>query len=151
MKYLIVGMFFLMSVSLFGQEGTHKRKDQIKALKIGFITEKLDLTPETSEKFWPIYNQHEKEVETLRTQYAPRDQSEELGEEEALALIDKRIAFEEKMLILNKNYINDLKTVLSGKQILTLLNVDREIKRKMLKSMKDRRGDRNMEKRKKKK
>lgn len=34
--------------------------EQIKAEKIGFITQKLDLTVEEAQVFWPVYNQYEK-------------------------------------------------------------------------------------------
>ncbi|MEF9949564.1 MAG: hypothetical protein RR980_02305 [Mucinivorans sp.] len=32
--------------------------EEIAAQKIAYVTDKLDLTPSQSEKFWPIYNQY---------------------------------------------------------------------------------------------
>ena len=39
---------------------------KVEALKISFITNKLNLTPEEAKLFWPIYNQYEDEKKALR-------------------------------------------------------------------------------------
>ena len=33
-----------------------KARENIKAIKVGYLTEKLKLTPEQATKFWPVYN-----------------------------------------------------------------------------------------------
>ena len=38
----------------------------MQALKIAFITQRLDLTSAEAEKFWPIYNEYEVEINNLR-------------------------------------------------------------------------------------
>lgn len=39
-----------------GQDPTQEKADHIKAQKIAFFTEKLSLTPEEAQRFWPVYN-----------------------------------------------------------------------------------------------
>lgn len=54
----------LLSISLTGAfasvpdgpEGPHGHGDEIRNMKIAFFTDALQLTPEQSEKFWPVYN-----------------------------------------------------------------------------------------------
>ena len=55
MKKLLYILFFmtLLGVSAQGPEARKK----IEAAKIALITERLDLTPEQAEKFWPIYRE----------------------------------------------------------------------------------------------
>lgn len=36
--------------------GPHGHGDEIRNMKIAFFTDALQLTPEQSEKFWPVYN-----------------------------------------------------------------------------------------------
>lgn len=36
-------------------------REKIKAEKVAFLTTRMDLTPQEAEKFWPVYNQLEKE------------------------------------------------------------------------------------------
>jgi Spy/CpxP family protein refolding chaperone len=43
-----------------------ERLQNIQNAKIAFITEKISLTPEQSQKFWPLYNQLETERNNLR-------------------------------------------------------------------------------------
>ena len=54
-KTILIILFFL-SISSFAQQGMNEKKEQIKALKVGFITNELALTTEEASKFWPIYN-----------------------------------------------------------------------------------------------
>jgi Spy/CpxP family protein refolding chaperone len=49
-------------------EGGPMRKqirDKIKTMKIWKLTEEVGLTPEQSEKFFPVYNRHQKAIEEL--------------------------------------------------------------------------------------
>ena len=39
-----------------------QNEEKLKAQKIAFITQKLDLTPDESAKFWPLYNQMESDM-----------------------------------------------------------------------------------------
>src|SRR6478609_4899475 len=56
------------------QQNEHA-KEKIKAARIGLITQRLGLTPEQAEKFWPIYNEFTQKRTDLRQQYkdAERD------------------------------------------------------------------------------
>ena len=64
-KKLIPILILFISVSAFAQRG-EKMNERIKAQKIAFITEKLSLTSEEAQEFWPIYNEIEAKKETLR-------------------------------------------------------------------------------------
>lgn len=46
-------LFLFVTTFTFGQTPQEK-KDKIKALKVAYITEKLDLTTEEAQKFWPF-------------------------------------------------------------------------------------------------
>ena len=63
-------------VFVFTLQGTaqpHQRKqehrEKIRAHKIGFLTEKLDLSPEEAQKFWPLYNELEAERQSLQEEF----------------------------------------------------------------------------------
>ena len=45
-----------------------KKREKIHAQKIAFISTEVDLTPAEAQKFWPVYNQYEAEVEVVRKQ-----------------------------------------------------------------------------------
>jgi len=43
-----------------------KMHERIKAQKVAFITERLNLSPEEAQKFWPIYNSFENKANKIR-------------------------------------------------------------------------------------
>lgn len=52
----------LISFSLLAQRKENKPgydREKLSAAKIAFITQKLDITPDQAEQFWPLYNAFE--------------------------------------------------------------------------------------------
>jgi hypothetical protein len=62
---------------------------RITALKIAYITKRLDLSPEEAQKFWPIYNQYADELVRAR-QDANRNSKTEIELDESLLNIRKK-------------------------------------------------------------
>jgi len=55
---LIAGLVLIaMQLQVSAQE---RPDDKIKTIKIAYFTERLSLTPEEAEAFWPVYNDFEK-------------------------------------------------------------------------------------------
>lgn len=55
----------MLSVKVSAQENRNKQPhktsmENVRSQKIAYFTDKLALTPEESEKFWPVYNMREK-------------------------------------------------------------------------------------------
>ena len=67
MKRLIPILILLISFSGFAQRGG-EIQEKIKAQKIAFITDKLELTSEEAQQFWPIYNEFEAKVEKIKSE-----------------------------------------------------------------------------------
>ena len=65
MKKLIITI--LMSASIlasYAQEGRSNidKIEHLKAQKVAFMTQQIDLTSEEAQKFWPVYNEWEKQL-----------------------------------------------------------------------------------------
>ena len=68
---LLLPLILFISAAAFAQDDAKKEKhEQIKALKVSFITTELSLTAEESEKFWPVYNAYEEKQRELRMKKA---------------------------------------------------------------------------------
>ena len=67
---LLGAIFLLFNLSLAQPEPDDemdpKRKEKIDILKRSFITEKIQLTVNEAEKFWPLYNEREVSKEAVR-------------------------------------------------------------------------------------
>jgi len=76
----------LVSVVLFAPAQNGNR---LEALKIAYITNKLNLSPEEAQKFWPIYNNYSLELKVTRMK-AINNNSSEIELDEALLNIRKK-------------------------------------------------------------
>jgi hypothetical protein len=65
MKKYIFLILFLITTFSYGQNG--KKLERIKALRIAYISNKLNLTSEEAEKFWPVFNTFDTKQFDLRS------------------------------------------------------------------------------------
>ncbi len=140
---------FFMSAALMAQERRIKRPDpdKVKAYKIAYITDKLDLTPEEAEKFWPIYNENEKLMAELRKEenlaikkhIKERSDIEGVTEKEAQEIVSSMRKIEQRIHDQKGRVYSRLKKVLPYKKILKLQVAEREFKRSLLRKLKKRR------------
>lgn len=137
-KTLLI-ILFLLSISLFAQQGMNEKKEQIRALKVGFITNELSLTTEEASKFWPIYNafddkqfelRHQK-MKTFKAQML--DESlDKMSEKEAATLLAQMESNENELSQLRKKFIINLRSILPAKKILKLKKAEDNFNRKLL-------------------
>lgn len=137
MKKLLLILTLTFTLSTFAQD--RGNGDRIKALKIAFITEQLQLTETEAQQFWPIYNKFEAEHLKLRKnelEYLRDVDFESLSETEAQTLLMKQFETDEKKYQLKKQFITDLTNVLPAKKILTLKASEEAFKRRMMDRLK---------------
>lgn len=61
-----IAILLVFGSSFFANAQRHDRDFQkIESFKIQYLTEKLDLSPEMAQKFWPVYNQYQKEMRAI--------------------------------------------------------------------------------------
>ena len=143
---IIYPIVFLLISSLSFSQGFKEKKEKVKALKVAYITEQLDLTKEEAQKFWPIYNAYDDKQAELRHEKmrAILDRFEpgnvdKLSEKEASTLLTQMETVEESLFTLRKKFIKDLQGVLSAKKIIKLKKAEEDFNRTLLKQIKERR------------
>jgi len=110
-----------------------QHKEKIKTHKIAYITDKLDLTPEEAEKFWPVYNEHESKMEADRKEFRDKNKVKaeaipDLTDTEAKEFLNARLDHEQNTLNLRKDFYNQLDGILSPKKILMLMEAEKEFR-----------------------
>ena len=141
MKKLIPLVVVLISVSAFAQRGG-KIAERIKTQKIAFITEKLNLSSEEAQQFWPVYNEIEAKKEALRKESMSKRKGkrpEDLSDKEAKTLLNEMLNIEDQRHQLQRELVSKLEGVISSKKILKLMRVEREFDRKLLDKLKEQR------------
>jgi hypothetical protein len=142
-KILAPLLFLIATLSLSSQE--KQDWDKIKSLKIAFITERLNLSPEEAQSFWPIYNEHQSKREGLF-----REERFEIGSEiknldalsdaQASALLIRMQKLEEEKHKLEKSYIEKISKTISAKKTILLMRSEEDFKRQLIKQYRQKRG-----------
>ena len=134
---------FLVSLSGFAQVGSRmkEKKEQIKALKIAYITDELKLTAEEATKFWPIFNSFEEKQKEFRLQKFKNKLNDDslngLSEKDATTLLTQIENSEDELYQLRKKFIINLKTVLPASKILKLKKAEEGFSKKLLQQYRD--------------
>ena len=143
---IIFPILFLLMTSISFAQGFRDKKEKVKALKVAYITEQLDLTTEEAQKFWPIYNtfddkqaelRHEK-MRAILDRFEPGS-VEKLSEKDASTLLTQMETIEENLFTLRKKFIKDLQGVISAKKIIKLKKAEVDFNRHLLKQMREKR------------
>lgn len=144
-KIFILLLVMVTGVSL-AQKGA--MRERIKAQKIAFITDQLQLTSEEAQVFWPVFNAYESKFEEikqgeLRSIKMALRSSSSLTDQEAKDLLDRLVTTENDLHNLKLQLIKDLKSVLPPQKILKLKIADEEFNKRLLEKLREFRQKRN--------
>ncbi len=124
-----------------------ERKEKVEAMKVAYITNKLELTPTEAQQFWPVFNEYESKVQTIR-QSRRKDSKDgmenldQLNDKEVEAFIDSEVGFRQKELDVLKEYHAKFKSVLPIRKVAKLYRAQEDFKRELLKKIQERKGER---------
>jgi hypothetical protein len=138
-------LFLFISFTFYAQgERMKEKKEQIKAMKVAFLTTELNLTSNEAEKFWPIYNTFDDKQFELRHQKMKGsfrkmddDELDKLSDKEAATLLNQIESNEEDHFQLRKKFISNLKEVLPAVKIIKLKKAEENFNRKLLQQYRD--------------
>ena len=126
-------------------QGFKEKKEKIKALKVAYITEKLDFTTDEAQKFWPIYNTFDEKQFEIRhnkmkaiIKKIEESGMDNISEKEAQNLISQIENSEDELHNLKKKFMQDLQKVIPAKKIILLKKTEEEFNRKLLREFKER-------------
>jgi len=142
---LSLSTLFATASKSFIQNGNTK-KEQIEAMKVAFITRKLELTPAEAQVFWPVYNQFEAEQEALRKRHRQEkmvnseDDYSGLSDADTEKMVDNEIIFRQQELDILKKYHSQFKKVLPIKKVALLYKAQQDFQKELLKKIQERAG-----------
>ena len=119
-KYLLILLLIIGGLSqIKAQDGNGEK---IQSLKIAFITQKLQLTPDEAQKFWPVYNQYDDEIRSIQ-----------LNDKNGPALEN-----EEKLLNIRKKYLASFEKVIGPQKVNRLFNAERDFRDILIRRLQNR-------------
>jgi len=135
-RYILILLlaFFYSHVGISQNSET----DKIEQLKIAFFTEELDLTSSEAKRFWPVYTKHENKYDQLRSTKWESVKSrlnkiEELTVDESKALLKDYMDYKRARVEYREEFVQNLKDVISPKQIMMLKKAEYDFNKKLLK------------------
>lgn len=137
-RLLQLALIFFISFSSIAQEKKDNKHEKIKALKIAFISQRLDLTEKEAQKFWPVYNLHNENINEIRQKqlrkihYEIRQNKDNMSENEASDVLNRLTTAENNIHNEQVQLISKLKAIISSKKIILLKVAEQEFKRKIL-------------------
>lgn len=144
MKKIIAPILFLLVTTFSFAQGHKEKQEKIKALKVAYITEQLQLTSDEAQKFWPIYNDYQEKQfdlrhEKMRAILGKLDAAniDKLSEKEASSLLTQMESIEETLFTLQKKFTKDLQGIMSDKKIMKLKKAEGDFNRHLLKQMRE--------------
>lgn len=123
MKQLLLYFLFLVGTfQVAHAQNNPGREQKIEALKIAFITEKLQLTADEAKRFWPVYNDYEQEIKDIAVHSRDGDVLEN----------------EEKLVNVKKKYRPSFEKILGSDKTNRLFIAERDFRSILIKRLKNR-------------
>lgn len=143
MKRLIIPVLALIICFNAYSQRDDKMHERVRAQKVAFITQRLDLSPDEAQKFWPIYNAFEQKVNEMRhndlKEVRKAMKRGDLSENEAQNLLEKFMKVEDKLHIAKKQLVKDLGNVIPPQKIIQLKITEEAFNKKLMKMLQQRR------------
>lgn len=135
----------LFSIQSYTQMNKESR-EKIKTLKIAYLTEKLNLSAEEAQKFWPVYNKFDEQKIKLRTSnrgeikkyIKQKGNINNIDDKEAKRLINLKLKNDKTLNELEFKFVKDISKIISHKKILQLQIAEMEFARKLMRKYKRR-------------
>ena len=127
------------------KEPTSDRMEKYRAEKIAYMTANLNLTTAEAQKFWPIYNEFEKERMTSQGKRHELDRKimetgDNIAEKEILELNHDLVqSFQDEADVVKK-YNEKLMKVLPPQKVLMIYKVENQFRMEMIRKYRDRQG-----------
>lgn len=111
-----------------------KAQEKIKAARAAYITERLGLTAEEAEKFWPIYHEFNEKREKIRERFKQDRQSNKSEKE----MLDLEFKLKQEQLDLEKDYSQRFQKAIPAQKLMNLRQAEGDFRKLLLRQINER-------------
>jgi hypothetical protein len=142
LTFILLLSLLIVRETLYGQAKDTQKEELVKAQKIAFFTEKLNLSTDEAQRFWPVYNDYwkrkDKIIEDRRNAMKfCSENMENLSAGEIEKYGDMYINFLKQESDLLIEFNEKFKKVLSPEKVMKLYLADYDFKTYLLKQIRD--------------
>jgi hypothetical protein len=149
-KLLFTLAAILLALSVQAQDEGMPRKEldpkvqeRIKAARVAFITERLALTPEEAEKFWPVYRELSEKRLALREQFEQKKNNpdpKKTVEQNEKDLMDYGFQLRQKELDLDREYAPKILNAIPSQKMMMLRKAEDDFRLMIMNQIQKRQG-----------
>ena len=141
MTIIAIILMSLLGTGFASAQNQNKKKDwedKIKAEKIAYLTDAMDLSPAEAERFWPLYNKAEAETRQcwrlMMEAYRALEASIDAGKDdkEIGVLLDKFLDAQEASRGIERKYTTEYRKILSNDKIARLYISEENFRRQQI-------------------
>lgn len=133
LSILFLLCFFVGAIN--AQEKRQERNARIESMRAAYITERLELTVEESQMFWPIFNEYEAKRKKIQKNFSHKKDIESMTDAEAEVFLTQSFVKDQDILDLKRTYFEKFKTVIPIKKIVQLPRIEKRFRQELLKRM----------------
>ncbi|NOY37542.1 MAG: hypothetical protein GXO83_08195 [Chlorobi bacterium] len=140
----LVAILLIMLAGLPLRAQNQDRIQRLNAQKIAFFTERLNLTPEEAQQFWPVYNAYQQEKSSINK--AKREilqdinrNSRNMDDKELEELADRFVDYDRQLADIQIKYHQEFKKVLPIRKVVRLYQAEQQFTTFLLRQIQNRR------------
>lgn len=146
----ILGGVFLLTIYSIGlsaqsasnNQSTQKKQEKMEAMKVAFISQQMNLTPEEAQAFWPVYNAYQAKIKDLKKAHKGRRILEggdlsTLTDAEIEQLLDDNFVYAQAMLNLKIQFHSEMKKILNVRKIAAYYKAEEDFKKELLRKVRE--------------
>lgn len=134
------------------RNATRNLQYKVKANKIAYLTQRLDLSTQEAEKFWPIFNKYENEMIALRIENSPRDTNSagfplrpnclNMSDKEAQDMLSKQLRTKRDIVNIQDRYAKEFQKAIPVQKVVMFFMLERKFMSDVIgRTWKNQRGD----------
>lgn len=114
--------------------GMHK----IQSIKMDYISDKLHLSSDEADKFWPVYNQYQNELNVVLHQ---KRQNMVNSSKNPQDIVNDNLDYDSKILSIKKHYKDEFARILPPDKLAQFYKSERSFNEEMIKRLKYQKGN----------
>jgi Skp family chaperone for outer membrane proteins len=128
MKQIFTIVFvFILSLAVKSQDQVQpdpKTAEKIQAMEVGYISQKLNLTTDEAQKFWPVFNEYKREVNDALRNFKKTPDAD---------ILDR----DQKILDIRKKYRDRFAGVIGQPRVRTFFQAEGDFRRALMNRIKN--------------
>ena len=142
MKKILIIALLLSGITVLGQNtGQQDARSKLEAARIALITDRLGLTPEQAQQFWPIYNEYAEQRRLIQQEFRDARKGldmNKLTDEQGRSLMKVRMDGKQRQLNLETKYGDRLMDVINTRQLMALKKAEDDFRAMIIRRIEQR-------------